>query len=390
MLIVSAFGNINSDTNDRVNSLHDYLSLDLKVITTDFSHRDKEYRTQASNRNVDYLHVTPYKKNLSITRIFSHWTFAIRLFIYLLKNGNNYKLIYCITPTPSSAFICSIYKRLTKRKYLIIDVIDIWPEGLLTINKHYNIFKVLFLPWTWMSIFAYKSASLLITATKGFKDRISKYNPGIPCDYFPLGIDTLANTKLLNQSTIKLHKPFGEIWICYAGNLGYSYDFNLMFESVERVQQKNKNIKFYVIGGGVRLEYIKDQFNTRGILGHITGNLSYCNYLKYLSYCDIGFNLYVNNSPVAQSYKFNDYVYSSLITINNLKGETADLISEYQIGINISNSSDELTIIINQLVENWESYSSWKNNCVLLINQVLSKDKVYMRLMDFLKTNLKL
>lgn len=184
-----------------------------------------------------------------------------------------------------------------------------------------------------MTIFAYKTADLLIAATHDFKNRISKYNPKVPSEYFPLGINLQLNTKLLLQSTIEVHKPVGEIWICYAGNLGHSYDFDLIFTAIEDIQRNYNNIKLYIIGGGVKLEFIKDQFYKRGIKGYITGNLSYSDYLKYLSYCDIGLNLYVKTSPVAQSYKFNDYVFSSLITINNLKGETADLIMNYKIDL---------------------------------------------------------
>ncbi|MEI8048952.1 MAG: hypothetical protein WCI92_16335 [Bacteroidota bacterium] len=389
LLLVSVFGRVNFDTNDRVNSLHDYLQFNVKIVTTDFSHRDKQYRAKNSVRNVDYLHVTPYKKNLSVNRILSHWTFALRLLIYLIKNGKKHEIIYCISPTPSSALICGIYKLITRHKCLAIDIIDIWPEGLIPLSKKYKWISPLFLPWKWISILAFKSADVIIAATRSYQLLASQYNKHAFTDYYPLGIDPQKSHSLLNKSELKLVKDKNELWIAYAGNLGASYDFDSMISAISFVSMhvKGYRLKFIIVGGGDKKLELENKLQETGINYLITGNIEYKDYLCYLSQCDIGFNIFAETSTVIQSYKFNDYIVSGLYVINNLKGETAELIDQFQVGENLSGQNQQLGELLLNCIDNWNSIrSSQRDKCNKLINDVLSKEKIYNKLnSDLLK-----
>ena len=389
MLVVSVFGNVNSDTNHRINSLHDYLSFDLKVVTTDFSHGEKHYRSKDSKRNIDYLHVSSYKKNLSVARIFSHWTFAIRLFFYLLKNGKGYHVIYCITPTPSSAFVCSVYKWFSRHKFLIIDVIDIWPEGLIPLGKKYKWLSPFLLPWRWLSIIAYKSANAIFAATSSYQLQASRHNSKVFSAFYPLGIDPQKIQLIRNRSILKLVKAPNEIWIAYAGNLGASYDFGAMINAVvyARDQVSEFILKFVLIGGGNRKNELETRLLESGLDYLITGNVEYMDYLNYLNLCDIGFNIYSENTEVIQSYKFNDYVVSGTYIINNLKGETAELIDSYNIGENLTGQNNQLGVVLVSILNKWNLIKMDQDKkCSALINNVLSKQIIYHQLeKDILK-----
>ncbi|MDN3676682.1 hypothetical protein QWY90_05080 [Flavobacterium paronense] len=394
LLLVSVFGRINSASNDRINSLHDYLTLDRKVVTTDFSHRDKEYRATSSHRNVDFLHVLPYKKNFSIARILSHWSFALRLFFYLLKYGKQYNFLYCAIPTPSSSFVCGVYKTFFNKKIIfIVDVIDIWPEGLIPLNKNYAVLSPVLYLWKLLSIYSYKKADIILAATDSYMKQASRFNSKARTICIPLGIDHDNIRSLTALSKIENQKASNELWLCYAGNLGASYDFDAVIEAVSSVLATSGHykIKFIIIGGGDKEAELKQKLAVTSIDYLITGNIEYSDYLKFLSFCDIGFNVYVENSEVIQSYKFNDYVVSGLYILNSLKGETADLITNYGIGRNLISSNKELYFSLQETIDNWKVLSQTIDiNCERLINDVLDKKKIYPKLEQLLLDLVKL
>ena len=380
LLLVSVFGRINSEANDRVNSLYDYLSFTIKVVTTDFSHRDKQYRSRNLKRNIDYLHVSSYKRNLSVSRMISHWIFAHKLFFYLLKNGKSYDAVYCITPTPSSAFICAVYKGFAKHKFLIIDVIDTWPESLIPLLKKYKWVSPLLLPWKWLSIYAYKRADAIFGATQDYQMQAARYNKRAFSASYPLGIDFDKTCSVRSKSKLIINKPPDEIWIAYAGNLGAAYDFDSMITAVYFADNYTVEFKlrFVIVGGGDRKEELETKLKELKIKYIITGILEYMDYLYYLSKCDIGFNIFLEDSKVIQSYKFNDYIVSGLSVINNLRGETSELIDSFNVGLNVIGKNNQLGKYLLDVVNNWKIIRNGQaERCFRLINEKLSKKVIY-------------
>ena len=389
LLLVSVFGNVEADTNERVNSLYDLLLFKVKIVTTDFSHRDKRYKTRTGYRDTDYIHVTSYKGNLSISRLISHCSFAVKLFFYIFVKGKNYDIIYCISPTPSSAFVCALYKILNRRKVLVIDIIDIWPESLIPVASYLKFLSPFFYLWKSLSIVAYKAADAIIGATQYYQSSASRYNKSAFTKFYPLGIDYDRDLSSFEEPHLKISKATDEIWIAYAGNLGAAYDFDAMINAVKFTVENSfdKKIRLIFIGGGEREVEIKEKLSLSGISYLITGNIKYGEYLSYLKYCDIGLNIFIANTKVIQSYKFNDYVLCGLFIINNLRGETSDIIQEYNIGCNVFSLDIRLKEALLEVVSNWDSLKSRiKSDCQKVINERLSKKLIYENLsLDLIK-----
>jgi len=80
ILIVSAFCNPNSDTNDRANNVYDAWIGEKTIITTNFDHSSKTYRQNSKGERLfTQIDVPAYSKNISIKRLYSHVVFALRL-----------------------------------------------------------------------------------------------------------------------------------------------------------------------------------------------------------------------------------------------------------------------------------------------------------------------
>jgi hypothetical protein len=379
IFIVSIFGNLSSNNNSRLASIYTYTNAEKKIITPDFDHTRKKYKKELSEIDVTYLHVPPYKKNLSLQRLYSHLCFAYQLKKYLKKITNKPDMIYCAMPTSTAAYVCGKYCKKNKIFY-IIDVVDLWPDSLLPINKVYKIFNPFSPPWKYITIKAYQLADIIIGESKKYVQIASSYNSLAPAYTIYLGIDIQQIERLRNESNITLKKPNNELWICYAGSLGNSYDFSVLLHAVRKLDAVCKYTLLFV-GDGDQRDFIEKKMNEFHINGHITGFLSYSDYLKYLSYCDIGINIFKKDTLVIHSYKFNDYVASNLFILNSLSGETAEIIDTYKIGKNFNFSDNLLCDVLKEVCESWNIYSDYRSNNTKVINEILDKNIIYPRVL---------
>ena len=105
ILLVSLFGDINTDHNYRIDNIYKaFEGFDRFIVTADFNHAYKQYKTENKSDFIHYIHVPSYQKNLSIQRIYSHVIFAIRLYKYLCGLNILPQLIYCAMPSSFSAY----------------------------------------------------------------------------------------------------------------------------------------------------------------------------------------------------------------------------------------------------------------------------------------------
>lgn len=98
------------------------------VYLSDFSHGSKSY-VKDKSPECEYVHVPAYKKNLSISRLFSHFVFGEKLKKILAKVKPD--LIYCMLPPNSVAKHCFKYKKKKPQCKYYVDLIDLWPESML-------------------------------------------------------------------------------------------------------------------------------------------------------------------------------------------------------------------------------------------------------------------
>lgn len=386
--LVSLFVYTGEDDNIRINTVYDLLSQnnELELITTNFNHRNKtKHQIQNSRRNITMLNVPEYKSNLSIKRFFSHGVFAYKLYKYLNTCTIKPDVVYCIVPTIASGLACAIYCKQNKIK-LAIDVIDLWPESFVALFPFPKIFKLLTFPWKFIANKVYSYADNLFAESIEYANVAQKHNKKTKALAVYLGTDTEKYNYLISKSDLSISKPENEIWICYGGGMGNSYDFDVILNSISEINQLNKyNIKLLFIGGGLKANYVQNYIDCNNLPAIITGFLPYCDFLKYLSYCDIALNSFIKESKVVHSYKFNDYILSGLAVVNNLKGETADFIEKYEIGLNFDYKNNLLKDKLLYLLENPEEVIKMKKNSIYVANNVLNTKIIYKEMISQLE-----
>lgn len=382
ILLVSAFGNINKSSNSRLSNLYSSISAhnEVKFITTNFDHSLKKAKPRADKCHAEILLDVPaYKHNISVLRIVSHIVFAIRLLKLLKRLPRKPDLIYCTMPTTLAAFVSGMYCKFYGIPF-VVDVIDLWPESLYPLSKYSFLLSLACYPWRLLSQKSYSLADLLIAESKHYLHTASKFNSYATKDFFYLGVDRKRTRALLESSKLLLAKPSDEIWVCYGGQLGNSYDFDTLLEAVKFIHDIGIKYKFWFVGDGEMRSKIENYAKKFQLNVHITGLVSYADFLKFLSYCDIGINIFKKNTKVVHSYKFNDYVATKLFILNSLPGETSEVIDQYKIGLNFNFSSNKLASVLCEVCQNWKFYKCWVENCDKLIAEVLDSTMIYSKM----------
>ena len=258
----------------------------------------------------------------------------------------------------------------------VIDLIDLWPDSLVPLYSS-RLITIATTPWSYITHKAYEMADYICGESVKYANHAHHFNPDVP--WFPiyLGVNKEKVNRLIAESKVEVVEKKVPLRLCYGGDLGNSYGFDAILKALDYIQQKGIQYEMYFVGGGDRQEYILNYSKEHNLNVLITGKIPYCDYLKYLSTCNIAFNAFGPNTKVVHSYKFNDYLATGNFVLSNLKGETAEMIAKYKIGLNYED--DILGEILLDVCQNWTKYNIWRNNIDGFIHEVLDADIIYPR-----------
>lgn len=368
ILFVSVFGRTEGRSNDRINNLLHYApNENIDLITTNFSHSKKSYKGPNNDSRITFIKVPKYKRNLGLRRIISHWVFAFKLKRELKTRNGLYSHIYCVTPTPTSTIVAGNFANKNGIPFFV-DIIDVWPDGLLPISGFFKVIKPLLYPWRMIFKAGIKKANYIIGANSSYTKIGNKINNKALSETHFLGIseeNSLPECYISNKvdQTLDVSEP---LIIAYAGSLGNLYDFDLMFKICSRIRRvQNRRVQLRFIGGGVLEEQLKlTALNFDDIEVEFSGFVDYQTLKSELKKCHIGLNIFRPNELIYMSYKLYDYLSAGLFIINNLKGDAESIMQQFNVGMNISTQLD----VVDFSIENWRQTINSRN-----LNHVLNE-----------------
>ena len=287
-------------------------------IQSDFIHREKEKLKREKEDHL-YIDTIPYKKNLSVSRLYSHYDFAVKAQREMKRQGAD--LLYVLLPANSLAGAAvKAANKLNCR--LVFDVIDLWPESL-RLGKMGKLPPFKF--WRNLRDNWLPKADLVITE----------------CDFYHRYIN-VADIKTMTMYWHKEQKaepiPFAEDKDClhfvYLGSINYIIDISRIVEIMETVQ-KTRRAVLHVIGDGENRELFESVLKEREIKAIFYGAIYDEEEKKKLfSKCSFGFNLMKPGVCVGMTMKSIDYFCYGIPIVNNIPGDTWELVDRYGIGIN--------------------------------------------------------
>jgi len=377
LMVSHLIGSFDKGDNDRFKYLANLLVEDghsVELVTSDFEHHKKKYRGTYDENLFPFkttmLHEPSYKRNISIKRIYCHYSFSRRIKEYLEKRKIP-DVIYCSIPPLKTAVVVSNFVKKNKIKF-IIDVQDLWPEGFKIAFNVPVIKNILFAPMMIQANTAYRAADEIVAVSKTYADRALRVNKkctDVHSVY--LGTDLRLFDEFVSNSVID--KPRDEVWLAYIGNIGYSYDFTCVMEALVILKKNGiNNIKFIVMGDGQLKSKFKEYAKANNIYSEFTGRLDYGKMVSLLSACDIAVNPIIKASAGSIVNKVGDYAAAGLPVINTQESEEyRKIVEEYNIGFNCENgNSEDMAKKIQCLYENIELRKTMGRN-----NRKLAEDK---------------
>ena len=210
---------------------------------------------------IKIIHVPIKKYTIIYLRITSllYWHF---LSLILALKIRNIDFIICPTPPPSIGIIGLLIAKIKKSKF-IYNVQEVYPDIL--INQGLLKSKIFIWFLKKIEIFIYKYADSIIAIDLNFYniliDRISNKKK---LSIIPNFVDTDLYKPTIPDSEVNLiFQNSNKIKLLYAGNIGIFQDWEPILYAADKL--KNTNIEFWIIGDGLKKNYLLEKINKLGL-----------------------------------------------------------------------------------------------------------------------------
>lgn len=305
---------------DKIEAFLKTYGYQVTLLESDFIHREKVKGREPKSDHI-YIDTIPYKRNLSLKRLYSHYNFAVKASKQL--ELMDIDLLYVMIPANSLAKFAAQYKQKHNVK-LILDIIDLWPESLPL--KHVkSLWPIRY--WRNLRDNYLSSADMVLTECNLYQEILREHVAGgkVATVYWP---------KHKAETRIEFKPDDNYMHICYLGAINNIIDISFIVEILKKVNEKEK-IVLHVIGDGENKDKFLEEFKLHHIKtiyhGAVYGEQEKQDIFNLCSY---GINIMKDSVCVGVTMKSVDYMCAGIPLINNIKGDTRELIEKYQIGVN--------------------------------------------------------
>lgn len=346
---------------ERVENIKKYFEenlYDVSIIQSNYKHFKKEYITKEEmTDDKKWIHTIPYKRNLSLKRIFSHYIFAKNAF----KEVEKYQpdIIYVLIPPNFLSEFSKRYKKRYPNVKIVFDLIDLWPETLPvgTLKK-----KFPFSLWAGLRNNSFSAANKIIT-------ECDLYQKELLNELKNSEVETLYLSKnSIEQGYYELSKK-NHISFCYLGSINNIIDIPKIKKIIEESCKYN-NVTLHIIGDGENRENFLAELNKTDAEVIFHGKVyDLDKKQKIFNSCHYGLNIMKESVCVGLTMKSLDYFQSSLPIINNIPGDTYYIVEKQQIGFNITEKNIVSTIKNISSLKSEEHYVLKKNTELVFNNE---------------------
>lgn len=266
--VVSKYGSVpGSGTLTRLFYISKYLAkrgYEVEYYISDSNHLDnwlseeliRKHETSL-NMQIKVLSVLKYKSQKSFIRVLSWLHFEIKLCRKILLSNNDIVLVS--SPSIFSFLTGYLFKKLRKRK-LIIDIRDIWPETLIEeggVNKWHPLVIIMY----WLQKLAYRNADLVVSSIPNLSLHIlEQIGHERPFHCLPMGFDSsddsIQKSKEDSDDIFNSSMYSDKLIVGYVGSIGISNNLNTFIDYIEA--DSHGNMHFLIVGdGGLLSQYKK-------------------------------------------------------------------------------------------------------------------------------------
>lgn len=310
----------------------------IEVLAADYDHRNKKVYI-AERDNLTLVHVKPYKKNLSFDRLISHYQFSKASFEYMACQ--NLQLIYIVAPPNILFYHANKYRKCHPETRIVFDIEDMWPETLPISDSLCKLARPGLSLWRSLRNRNLNCADAIAYECNLFKDYLS---PIVKVDkqsviYFCIDGDDAG--KVVNNNIEE------EISFVYLGSLNNIFDGDLTAQILNSIAERNK-VKLHIIGDGESKRDFLSKLHNISVMDH---GIVYDEQIKnqIFNQSNFAINIMKPTVFVGLTMKSMDYFKAGIPIINNISGDTTNLIDQYGSGYNFDGRIENLVKWIERL-----------------------------------------
>lgn len=300
----------------------------VEVVFSDFDHINKA-KIVDKRAGTTYLKSRPYYKNISLSRIFSHFLFARSAYHYACKKQPD--LIYAVIPPNTLGKYLKKYKKKNKVR-LIFDIYDLWPESFVN-QKFAGIARPFFLKWASFRNQSLNAADFVITECDLYREILAEFLD-------PEHTKTIYLTKGSEFEQPMISKPMETLHICYLGSINNIISIDMIVRFLKTLQNY-RPIVVDIIGKGETKDDFIRKLKAQGIETIYHGALFGEDKWKIMNQCHFGINMMINTVRVGLTMKSVDYFEAGLPILNNIKGDTWTYVDNFNLGFNVDEKNIE-------------------------------------------------
>ena len=310
----------------RLNVAEDHLrarGYRVTYITSDFDHVRKE-RFTCDVPGCVQIPAKAYQKNLSFSRIASHYCFARDVFRYLEGLECEPEVVLVLLPPNFLAHYAAKYKKAHPKVRLIFDIFDMWPETFPS-GKVKKLLAPVFKVWSWIRDRSLSAADFVITECELFRRKLRLSRKKSAAVY-------LCDEPMATEAKARMED---EIGLCYLGSVNNVVDIPRICELIEALA-RYQSVKLHIIGSGERVQELIDGAEQAGAKVEYYGAIyDPLEKRRIFDQCHFGLNVMKTSTCIGLTMKSKDYLRGGLPIINSVPADTQLLVQTEKIGVQL-------------------------------------------------------
>ena len=238
--------------------------VEVTVITSLYYKSDlKSSKFRASQQfdgvNVEVLGIKVNNKDGFVKRLFSFIAYALFSSVYALFGKYD---VAIASSGPITVGLPGLIAKWVRRKKLVLEVRDLWPQGAIELGIIKNPFLIQ-LAYRFEK-FCYRSADLIVTLSPGMKDEVLGKLP----QKRVISITNAANIALFStlvEVDLSKYSLEPKKYALYAGNIGKVNNVEWMLEAAKLLTEAKSEIKIVFIGDGQLKAYLEGRKESENI-----------------------------------------------------------------------------------------------------------------------------
>lgn len=326
------------------------------------------------------LHLPYSNRDSFIKRIFKFLQFSLLSTLKSLKVKAD---VVLATSTPLTIAIPGLIYSKLKRKPMVFEVRDLWPELPIAVGAIKNPIVIKFAQW--LEKYTYRNSKRLIGLSPGMCDGITRH--GIDKKHVFLATNS-CDTALfdVNKSVGEHYKkerlPFlnGRKLVVYTGTFGIINKVGYLVDLASKMRGIDGDICFVAIGDGMEKQAIIEKAKLAGVFEE---NLFFLDpvpkteIVSLLSAADLSISLFgdVEQMWHNSANKLFDALASSTPIAINYGGWQKDVINEHNCGLVLdAKNHGDSALNLSNFLSNETSYQTAVKNCHYLAYNKFSRD----------------